>query len=89
MYLLLTSIESQLMGKDCVWVDKCESNLLFTHNQFIRNFKHLMDDVERPVLTYQMLLLAQQADVCMARLKQEWTDFIDTRVRKIHDSYYG
>lgn len=48
-----------------------------------------MEDVEKPVLTYQMVILAQQADVCMNRLKQEWTDFIDTRVRKIHDSYYG
>ena len=52
MYELLSQIETTHMEKECKDINQNESILLFTNNEFERQFQHLMNDVEKPVFKH-------------------------------------
>lgn len=89
LYFLLTTLETQLMDRESKQLDRQESVLMYTHNQFLRCFKHLINEVEMPVTRYQMSQVGEVFEQCLNRLNCEWSDFVDIRIRKIHDTHLG
>lgn len=89
LYFLLTAVETKLMDRESKQLDKQESVLMFTHNQFLRNFNHLINEVEVPVTRYQLSKVGEVFEQCLNRLNCEWSDFVDIRIRQIHDTHLG
>jgi hypothetical protein len=48
-----------------------------------------MDEIERPVLQHQLSATAKIVEQCLQRLNVEWSEFVDIRIRKIHDTHLG
>lgn len=51
-YNLLIDIERRCMKKDTRHIDKSESLLMFTKNQFVREFQRIIDKDESLTLKY-------------------------------------
>ena len=55
LYKLMEQIELIYMDKERKEVNHNETILLYTNNEFERQFIHLMNEVEHPIFKYQML----------------------------------
>ena len=71
------------MKKESKIVDKSESLVLFTKNQFVRQFQKVMNDDESLTLKFQMINVATVFKNCLNRLNCEWSDFVDVKLNML------
>ena len=76
------------MKSEVKQVDKAESLLFYTRNQFIREFQRVMDKDESKTLKYQMLKVSGVFNKNLNRLNCEWSNFVDQNLFDIKSKYY-
>lgn len=55
LYRIYTDIETKVLDKDKLQVEKAESLVLYTRNQFLRELQNIMDHDESLTLKYQLI----------------------------------
>jgi hypothetical protein len=85
---LLYDIETKFLAKEGQEVDRAETQLLFIRNQFVREFKRVMETDESRQLKANMIACSKVFKGNLNRLNCEWSDFVDSRLQKIIQKYY-
>ena len=72
LYNLYLDIEKKFLKKDLKEVDRAETLVRYTRNQFISEFKHMMENDEAKTLKFQMLGVSGFSRKSSQRLSNEW-----------------
>jgi hypothetical protein len=87
LYNIYKEIESKFLTKQSREVDKAESLVLFTRNQFLRELKRTMDNDQALTLKYQMIGLAKLFNNNLNFINSEW-DYVEKVLRHLNVNNY-